>query len=322
MIKAYASEGTRLREIGPERLDSAVWVDLFEPSHDEEAVIEKWLGIGVPTREEMDEIEISSRLYADSGAVFMTAVLPAHSDDERPQMGPVSFVLANDRLVTIRYHEPRALQTFPLKAEKLDMPCGNGRAVLVALLETVVDRLADLLERAGAGVLEISHSIFHPPVRQTAKRDVNYQIILRRIGRKEQFVSNLQDSLLTLQRLVGFLAQLLAQTKANSDLRGRVKTLMRDLGSLSDHANSLSQKITFLLDATLGMINIEQNNIIKIVSVATVVFLPPTLIASIYGMNFHHMPELSWPWSYPLALLAMVVVAVLPFWIFRRLGWL
>ncbi len=252
----------------------------------------------------------------------MIVQLPAHSDDERPQMGPVSFVLAKDRLITIRYHEPRALQTFPLRAEKLDVACGDGKSVLVALLETVVDRLADLLERASAGVIEISHSIFHPTEQTASKRDLNFQIILRRIGRKEQFISNLEDSLLTLQRLAGFLGQILTQAKADSELRGRVKTISRDVGSLTTHADSLSQKITFLLDATLGMINIEQNNIIKIVSVATVVFLPPTLIASIYGMNFHHMPELDWPWSYPLALLAMVVVAVLPFWIFRRRGWL
>jgi magnesium transporter len=321
MIKAFARSGERLKavEFDPARTD-IVWVDLLLPTEEDERAAEAWLGTEVPTRAEMDEIEISSRLYADSGALFMTATLPAHSDAERPEMGPVSFVLSGDRLVTVRYHEPRSFETFPLKAEKLDLECASGGAVLVALLETIVDRLADLLEKVGAGVIEISRDVFHPPAAKASRRDVNFQIMLRRIGRKEEFVSGLQDSLLTMQRLTSFLAA--QPAGADRDLRQRVKTLGRDIASLAIYGESLSQKITFLLEATLGMINIQQNNIIKIVSVAAVVFLPPTLVASIYGMNFANMPELGWTWGYPLALAAMVVFAVVPLWVFRRIGWL
>jgi magnesium transporter len=324
MIKAFVMEKDRLRDAGDllANQESVVWADLLNPTKEEEKTIEDWLGVGIPTREEMEEIEISSRLYSENGAFFMTATLPAQADGDHPIMSPVTFVLSANRLVTIRYHEPRAFQTFPMRAEKADIGCTSGETILIALLEAIVDRLADVLERASREVVEISHDIFHPAEKKASKRDRSFQIVLRRIGRKEDLVSKIQDSLLTLQRLSGFLGQAMVQRASDKDLRGRVKTLSRDVESLSDHANFLSQKIIFLLDATLGMINIEQNAIIKIVSVAAVVFLPPTLVASVYGMNFDVMPELKWLLGYPFALGLMVVSAVLPFWYFKRRGWL
>jgi magnesium transporter len=253
----------------------------------------------------------------------MTATLPAQADGDRPVMSPVTFVLAGNRLVTVRYHEPRAFQTFPLRAEQADIGCKNGEMILIALLEAIVDRLADVLERASNEIIQISHDIFHPAEKKASKRDRDFQLILRRIGSKEDLVSKIQDSLLTLQRMSGFLANAAtSQGKNGKDGRTRVKTISRDVISLSDHASFQTQKITFLLDATLGMINIQQNGIIKIVSVAAVVFLPPTLVASIYGMNFDAMPELKWLLGYPFALALMVISAVLPFWFFRRKGWL
>ncbi|WP_394886493.1 magnesium transporter CorA family protein [Mesorhizobium sp. AaZ16] len=324
MIKAFVVDNERLHAVDDllANKERVVWADLFEPTKEEEATIENWIGVGIPTREEMQEIEISSRLYVENGAFFMTATLPAHADGDRPVMSPVTFVLSQNRLITVRYHEPRAFQTFPMRAEKADIGCTNGETILIALLEAIVDRLADVLERAGSEVIEISHDIFHPAEKKASKRDRGFQIILRRIGRKEDLVSNIQDSLLSLQRLSGFFGQVMVPRKNDKDLRARVKTLSRDVSSLSDHASFLSQKITFLLDATLGMINIEQNAIIKIVSVAAVVFLPPTLVASVYGMNFDVMPELKWLLGYPFALFLMVISAVLPFWYFKRRGWL
>lgn len=323
MIRTFVTEGERLRPLGQDlQDDKAVWIDLMAPTAEEEAAVERLIGVGIPTREEMEEIEISSRLYSENGAHVMTATLPAHADGDNPTMSPVTFVLAGQRLVTIRYHEPRAFQTFPMRAEKADLQCFTGQSVLLALLEAIVDRLADLLERASKEIVDISHDIFHPTEKKASKRDINFQIVLRRIGRKEDLVSNIQDSLVTLQRLSGFLGNVLIQAKNDKELRARVKTLSRDISSLTDHAGFMTQKITFLLDATLGMINIEQNGIIKIVSVAAVVFLPPTLVASIYGMNFEHMPELKWMAGYPAALGLMIVSAVLPYWFFKRKGWL
>ena len=303
MIKAFVADNDRLRVVDDlaANKDRVVWIDLLSPTKEEEATIEQLIGVGIPTREEMEEIEISSRLYVENGAYVMTATLPAQADGDYPVMSPVTFVLAGNKLITVRYHEPRAFQTFPMRAEKADMGCTSGETILIALLEAIVDRLADVLERASSEVVDISRDIFHPTEKKASKRDRDFQLILRRIGRKEDLVSKIQDSLLTLQRMSGFLANAISQGKNGKDIRARVKTLSRDVVSLSDHASFQTQKITFLLDATLGMINIEQNGIIKIVSVAAVVFLPPTLVASIYGMNFDVMPELKWLLGYPFA---------------------
>jgi len=324
MIKAFVVENDRLRladSIAAEK-DKIVWADLLNPTREEEAAVEQLLGVGVPTREEMEEIEISSRLYVEDGAYFMTATLPSQADSDFPVMSPVTFVLRRNLLVTIRYHEPKAFLSFPLRAEKAAIGCTSGETILVGLLEAIVDRLADVLERVSREVELLSKDIFNPTATKASKRDRDFQVILKGIGRKESLTSNMRDSLTSLQRLAGFLASATGQAKNGKDAKARVKTLSRDVASLTDHASFLSQKITFLLDATLGMINIEQNGIIKIVSVAAVVFLPPTLVASIYGMNFDLMPELKWALGYPFALGLMVVSAILPFWWFRRRGWL
>jgi magnesium transporter len=324
MIKAFVADNDRLRVVDDliANQEQVVWIDLLGPTKEEEASVERLIGVGIPTREEMEEIEISSRLYAENGAYVMTATLPAHADGDRPEMLPVTFVLAGTRLVTVRYHEPRAFHTFPMRAEKADMGCTSGDTILISLLEAIVDRLADVLERASREVIDISQDIFQSTEKKASKRDQDFQAVLHRIGGKEDLVSKIQDSLLTLQRLSGFLANVVGKDIVGKDIRARVKTLSRDVISLSDHASFQTQKITFLLDATLGMINIQQNAIIKIVSVAAVVFLPPTLVASIYGMNFDIMPELKWLLGYPFALALMVLSAILPFWWFRRKGWL
>jgi magnesium transporter len=324
MIKAFVVENDRLRLVDNllQHRDQVVWADLLVPSREEETAIEAWIGVGIPTREEMEEIEISSRLYVEDGVYFMTATLPAHTDGNNPVMSPVTFVLAGNRLVTVRYHEPRAFQTFPIRAEKVATGCTNGETILINLLEAIVDRLADIIERAGRDIDEISHSIFQSAETKATKRDRDFKQILQQIGRKEELASSLRESLASLQRLSGFLGHVTSTEKTSKDIRARVKTLARDVLSLTDHVTFLEQKVTFLLDATLGMISIEQNGIIKIFSVAAVVFLPPTLVASIYGMNFDVMPELKWMLGYPFALGLMLISAILPFWYFKRRGWL
>ncbi|RWB24763.1 MAG: magnesium transporter, partial [Mesorhizobium sp.] len=253
---------------------------------------------------------------------FMTAILPAQTEADDPLMSPVTFVLAGNRLITVRYHEPKAFKTFPLRAEKVATGCTSGDTILIGLLEAIVDRLADILERAGRDIETISRDIFEARSTKVSKRNRDFQELLKAIGRKEDIASSIRDSLISLQRLAGFLAHASTQTKMSKDIRARIKTLSRDVLSLADHATFLSQKINFLLDATLGMISIEQNAIIKIFSVAAVIFLPPTLVASIYGMNFDIMPELKWQLGYPFAIGLMIVSAILPFWYFRRRGWL
>jgi magnesium transporter len=322
LIRAFGVRDGRLLVVDDnlEQLPSVVWIDLLSPTPDEEAALEAKLGVDIPTREEMEEIEVSSRLYQEDGAAFMTAILPARTDTDDLLMGAVTFALVRDKLVTVRYHEPRAFKTFPQRAEKVSIGCTDGDSVLIALLEAIVDRLADILERAQREVDAVSRDIFgSEDTTQSWKRDLNS--VLRTIGRKGELSSNLRDSLVSLQRVIGFFGQITAQKANNKELKGRLRTLSHDLQSLTDHASFLSQKITFMLDATLGMITIEQSNIIKIFSIAAGVFLPPTLIASIYGMNFVHMPELDWRWGYPLAFVLMLLSAVLPWWYFKRRGW-
>lgn len=318
MIVGYVRDNGRLRAVDDAlaRLADVVWIDLVTPTATEESALEIRLGIDIPTREEMEEIEISSRLYHEDNAAFMTAMLPSRTDSDDLIMGPVTFVLVGGKLVTVRYHEPRAFKTFPQRAEKVAVGCSTGDHVLLALLEAIVDRMADILERAQREVDAISRDIFR--VERNASR--NLMKVLQLIGRKGDLTSNVRDCLLSLQRLAAFFGHM-SQQSEDGDLRGRVKVLVRDVQSLIDHVSFLSQKITFLLDATLGMVNIEQSNIIKIFSIATGVFLPPTLIASIYGMNFRIMPELQWQYGYPLAWALMIVSAVVPLWYFKRRGW-
>jgi magnesium transporter len=319
MITAYRHDANLLTSaaiLAPD--DPAVWIDLRDLTPEEEVQVEGLLNVDIPTREEMQEIELSSRLYHEAGALYLTAGIVATGDGHDPVIEPVTFVLAGERLVTLRYHEPRSFAIFADRASRLELGLTNGGAVLLALLETVVDRLADLLEAERRKLDALSKSIFdaHRPGGKTA----TLAVVLQRIGRAEDLNGKIAESLTSLERLVGFLS-------THSDRMGKVdraaiKTLSRDIRSLVEFCNVQNQKILFQLDATLGVINIRQADIIKIFSVVAFVFLPPTLIASIYGMNFAYMPELEWRWGYPAALVAMLVSAVVPYLLFKAKGWL
>lgn len=321
MIVGFVAEAGRLRSVADAlaNLPTVAWIDLLAPSAEEETLLEARLGVDLPTREELQRIEVSGRLYREDRAVIMTATLPARTDSDDLLLAPVAFVLVDGKLVTVRYHEPRAFKTFPQRAAAISVGCEDGETILAALLEAIVDRMADILERAESEVDAISRAIFRNDGGGSAQHGL--MSTLQLIGRKGDLCSNVRDCLLSLQRLAGFYGQVLADRANGKELRGRVRTLGHDLQSLGEHSSFLSQKITFLLDATLGMINIEQSNIIKIFSIAAGVFLPPTLIASVYGMNFAHIPELSWRYGYPLAWVLMLASGLLPFWYFKRRGW-
>ncbi len=328
MIQGYANQDGRLKpvEYPLENLERVIWIDLLSPTHEEETQLETRLEIDIPTREEMNVIEISSRLYIENGAAVMIASLPARADTDEPEMGPVTFVLAAGKLITVRYHEPRSFQTFPQRAAKAPLGCNDGDAVFLALLEAIIDRVADILERLGGDIDKLSRDVFQHQTGDTNDKPRGkgsaFQPILQGVGRKGDMISKIRESLLSLERVIGFLMQPDIPHKSGRDDKERLNTIWRDAHALTDHASFLSQKINFLLDATLGMISIEQNSIIKIFSVAAVIFLPPTLIASIYGMNFDVMPELHWLFGYPFALVLMVLSAGLAIWYFKRKGWL
>jgi magnesium transporter len=283
--------------------------------------VESLVLVDVPTRADMEEIEISSRLYVENGAAYMTATVLSRSESDVSTLSPVTFLLTGQRLVTVRYEEPKAISQFAARAQKTPSGLAGGDTVLVGLLEAIVDRLADILESAAHEVDEVSRNVFARRGGKPSKaRD--FQAVIETLGRKADLTSHLRESLGSLDRLFGFLVTVLQSRSADHELKSRIKTLSRDANSLSDHAAFVSQKITFLLDATLGMINIEQTATIKIFSVVAVVFLPPTLIASIYGMNFNIMPELSWPVGYPFAIVLMIGSAITPYLYFKGKGWL
>ncbi len=300
--------------------DEFLWADLFEPTPDEERAVEALLTVDVPTRDEMKEIETSNRLYEEGSAVYMTATIGSKLDSERPESSAITFILANDRMITNRYVDPTPVRRFMQHVERSPTACTSAPTLLAGLLEAFVERIADLLERVQLELDAVSLSIF-PRDGEKSPSSANLHALIRQIGADGDLVSKARESLVSLHRILMYVQQTPAVTLSN-DQRGRFKSALRDVQSLSDHASFLNSKIQFLLDAVLGLINLEQNNIIKIFSVAAVMFLPPTLVASIYGMNFHHMPELDRAWGYPVALLAMVVSAVVPYVYFRRKGWL
>lgn len=301
--------------------ESAVWIDMLEPTAAEEQFIEHALGIMVPTRDEMVEIEPSSRLYRENGAIYATANVLAGMAENALTSTQVSFVLTPAHLVTVRYASPRAFETMKAHAERAPLLNGDPAAVLLTLLDAIVDRLADILEHVGGDLDRISGATFKraKSSRNTRMSTVALQVLLTRIGHAQDVVSKARDSALTLARVMGFLT--FAMPPKNGG-REQLRSLARDVSALTDHANYLGQNVTFLLDAVLGLINLEQANISKIFSVAALVFLPPTLIAGIYGMNFEILPELKWQFGYLWALGLMLASAVFPYLLFRWRGWL
>jgi magnesium transporter len=325
MLLAYVPRGTSLvrdtiEECGPVP-EGAIWFDLVTPTQLEDKLLERTLSIAVPTREEMQEIEVSSRLYIENGARYMTATLMHQSDTATPKTTAVTFILAEHKLVTVRYDEPRPFTLITNKLARACAPTITGESILVDLLDAVIDRAADILERAGADIDRASHDIFEPEGRRM-DRTLTYRYILKTIGRKGDLTSKVRESLVSIGRVLLFLANDADGMKWPKELRSQLKSMQRDVQSLSDHASYLGNKVTFLLDAMIGVMSVEQNNIIKIFSVAAVVFMPPTLVASIYGMNFKHMPELEWIFGYPLALAFMLLAAILPYWFFKWKRWL
>ena len=300
--------------------DEFLWADLFEPTVEEEKAVESLLTVDVPTRDEMREIETSNRLYEEDGAVYMTATVGSKLDSATPESSAITFILANNRLITNRYADPTPVRRFMTHVERYPAACTSSATLLAGLLEAFVERIADLLERVQAELDSVSHSIFQRSNGDTTSGS-DLKSMIQRIGANGDLVSKARESLVSFQRLLMYVQQA-SNVTLSQDQRGRFKSTLRDVQSLSDHATFLGAKIQFLLDAVLGLINLEQNNIIKIFSVAAVMFLPPTLVASIYGMNFDFMPELDKPWGYPFALVAMVVSAVVPYLYFRRKGWL
>jgi magnesium transporter len=327
MLRVYGSSADRLVELNADESSlpaEAIWVDALDPTAEERAAIEKAYGIGLPSAEEMSEIEESSRLYLDDGKIHMTVILPVGADTSDPGTTEATFILERERLITLRHADTRPFQTFAARCTNEAGTPMTSDLVTAALAETIVDRLADLMQRVDRELDQIGRRIFG----ETGKKgdrgglaEREFAVVLKRLGRANRLDSMVRDSLLSIARMTPYLRQQ-TMSWAHPETMGRLETLARDIKSLSDYDAQINQEVTFLLEATLGLIGVRQNAIIKVFSVAAVLFLPPTIVASVYGMNFQYMPELVWPWGYPMAVVLMILSGLGCYWIFRWRGWL
>ncbi len=326
MIFAYAFRSGRLTRLsfeGSTPPEDALWIDLFDPTDAEERAVEQALGVEVPTRQEMAAIEESSRIYRDDGAVVLTAVVVDGVARGRPSRAQITFVLTSDHLVTLRYVDPQPFKTFDGRIQRLGAGMDSPARIFLALLESIVERGADILELTAAELNEVSTRLFlDDEVRKKkhSRAEDEMQVVLKRLGRKNMTLAFLRESLMTLERVASYArtAAFPGETRVASDL----KRLQRDLRSLSVYEAELSSELRYLHEAALGLVNLAQNRIIKVFSIASVLFLPPTVVGTVYGMNFRHMPELEWSFGYPLALGVMAVSATIPILWLRRKGWL
>lgn len=319
MLFAYQPEAHGLIQLPHAAdLDGAMWVDLYRPLSNQTAAVDA-LGVAIPSLADMGEIEISNRLYREAGADHMTVVLPGLSETKTPISGPVCFILTPERLVTVRHHAPRPFETYPARADKVGPGCDKPEKIFLGLIEEIIGRMADILEGIGHGLDEVATGVYRGGAH--GLRADALQQALEKVGHEGDLLGRVRLGLLTVERAVSFFGQTVTVRPAEN-LRPLVKGLMRDLQALEVHADFLAQRLALTSDATLGMITLSQNVTVRIVSVVAALFMPPTLIASMYAMNFVHMPELAQTWGYPMAIVLMFASATGTFLFFKWKRWL
>jgi magnesium transporter len=315
MLTAYPAPGA------PGTVVKPVWIDLLQPTPAERDHIAREYGLRVPSREALQEIESSSRLRAEAQVLTLSMPLTVAEERADPLPAPFGFILSPSLLVTVRFTDMHGFQDVRARLDKSDAPV-DSTAVFASLIEIMVDYRADLLESISAQVGGVSKRVFarHIPRTRRAVLDGALRGMLAEVGAAGERLSEIRESLLGLQRIVGFSGEM-AQDWMRPEIRGRLATARGDLASLSDYETHVSGKIHFLLDAILGFINTDQNNIFKVLTIVSVVGIPPTLIASMYGMNFHNMPELSWRYGYQFGLALIFVSTIVPILWFKWRGW-
>ena len=296
---------------GDELPADVVWVDLVAPSPEERQQVVEVYQQPLPTPEELRDIEETARFYKDDDGLHIHSFF-LHDFEETPVNLTVAFTLRNNRLFTLHAEELATFRMFRLQARRQPGMVTDAMSILLSLFEVKVERLADVLEQVYTGLESVGQSVL-------GRNNRDMEALLSQIAGYEDINGKSRLSLMDTQRALSFL---LRNVKLSAEEVENAREISRDVESLLPHTAFLFDKMNFLMDAMMGSINIEQNQIIKIFSIAAVVFLPPTLVASIYGMNFHHMPELSWPWGYPFAVVLMILSGIAPYWYFKRKGWL
>jgi magnesium transporter len=299
------------------------WIDAERPDPQEIAFLERTLGIEVPTLETLSEIETSSRLRSENDWLYLSIPMIHWADGFMPALTPLGFVLSKDVLLTVRFKPMKAFDDVETISRRLAQAGGPG--VLVAILEVIVDHAADVLESVGGDLDCLSEEIFGTNAanaRRHKPREDGEQLrlVLRKVGRNGDLTSKIEDLLLGMARMVPYVAAN-AAPYLEAGIRAKLESLQRDIASLNDYETHLTDKIQFLLDATLGLTNIDQNNIFRILTVVSVIGIPPTFVASMYGMNFKNIPEYDWSFGYQYGLLLITLSAIVPIIWFKWRGW-
>ncbi|MGP6087185.1 magnesium transporter CorA family protein [Antarctobacter jejuensis] len=316
MIKAYRIEDNRLHAMDPgASLEGTHWIDLYRPTPEEVQAVEV-LGIQVPSLADMEEIEVSNRLYREGETEVLTVMLPGLDADKRRTFGPVAFMLTPTRMITVRYHAPRSFETFPDHAALTATGCGGPLHLFLGLIEEIVSRVADLLEGTGHALDSAARDLF-----ERDEPEDELKTTLRTVGKRGEELASYRLSLLTLERALTTFS-LNIPKKSGQNLQLVLKAHTRDIRSLVVHADFLTGRVAHVTDVVLGMVNLDQSNANRTLSVVAVLFLPPTLVASVYGMNFEVLPGLDHPYGYLIATGLMAGSALGSFLFFRWKGWL
>ncbi len=291
-----------------------IWVDLESPTLEEKRWVKQHFGLSIPEDAMDEDIEESARFYEeDNGELHIRSDFLI-DDNEDPRNVRVAFILFNGVLFSVHDEDLPVFRLLRLRARRIPALIEDAKDVLLKLYDADAEYSADALEGVYDSLEAVSARVL--------KQDVNDQIAaeaLSAIAKEEDLNGRIRRNVMDTRRAVSFMMR---TRMLNAEQFEEARQILRDIDSLDSHTGFLFDKINFLMDATVGFININQNKIIKIFSVASVALLPPTLIASIYGMNFQHMPELAQRWGYPYALVVMVASALVPMWYFRRRGWL
>ncbi|MBV7388567.1 magnesium/cobalt transporter CorA [Pasteurellaceae bacterium TAE3-ERU1] len=315
MIGAFALDNARLVRVDDtsHNLNSAIWIDLLDPTREERETLRDALGQSLASYLELEDIEASARFFEDEDGLHLHSFFYCEDEDDYADIATVAFTVRDGRLFTLRDRELPAFRLYRMRSRSQKLMECNAYELLLDLFETKIEQLADVIETIYADLEKLSRIILE------GKQGEAFDDALATLTEQEDVSSKVRLCLMDTQRALSFLVR---KTRLPASQLEQAREVLRDIESLQPHNDTLFQKIDFLMQAAMGFINIEQNRIMKIFSVAAVIFLPPTLVSSTYGMNFDIMPELHWAFGYPFALGLMFLVGVIPYFYFKRRGWL
>jgi len=320
MLNAYHNDRAPGRAPAGHALSGKTWIDLIEPTDAERSAFEAAFGLRVPSNDALGEIEATSRLRVENGALYMTAPLIFAAGDEPWLPSPTGFVLSKQVLMTVRFAKSASFDAVAKDCgaqEKLE-----PAAAYVNLLEELVDHLADLLEAAGRDLDDASHIIFRQDnALKLSKETALLRQLMLRTGRTSERMARIHYTLVCLDRMAKFTVER-ARDWLPQDNAARLQAVSSDVASLVQFSEGLVNRVQLLQDAATGIINIDQNDVMKVLTIASVVGIPPVLVAGIYGMNFKYMPEYNWAWGYEYGLGLIVITALLPLLWFKWKDWI